>query len=99
LKMRVREQTPDAVFKGFCAIAFSLFVSEKKLILSYLLFGMGFGWLAFMVCENMGWIEVERASKCKCKCKEVRIHYICHLLNPKQGQQAVTSSAEKDLQL
>jgi len=95
--MRVREQTPDAVFKGFCAIAFSLFVSEKKMILSYLLFGMGFGWLAFMVCENMGWIEVERPSKCKCK--EVRIYCIRHLLIPKQGQQAVTSSAEKDLQL
>ena len=97
--MRVREQTPDAVFKGFCAIAFSLYVSEKKLILSYLLSGMGFGWLAFMVGENMGWIEVEWASKCKCKCKEVRIYCIRHLLIPKQGQQAVTSSAEKDLQL
>jgi len=70
--MRIREETPDAIFKGFCAIALSLFVSEKKTILSYLLFGMGFGWLAFMVCENMGWIKVERASKCKCK--EVRMH-------------------------
>ena len=58
---------------------------------------MGFGWLAFMVCENMGWIEVERASKCKCK--EVRICYIRHVLIPKQGQQAVMSSAEKGIQL
>jgi len=95
--MRVREQTPDAVFKGFCAIAFSLFVSEKKMILSYLLFGMGFGWLAFMVCENMGWIEVERAFKCKCK--EVCIHYIRQVLIPKQGQQANMPSTEKDIQL
>jgi hypothetical protein len=65
--MRIKEETPDAVFKGFCAIALSLFVSEKKTILSYLLFGMGFGWLAFMVCENMGWIKVDRPAKCKCK--------------------------------
>jgi hypothetical protein len=69
--MRIREETPDAIFKGFGAIAFSLYVAEKKTILSYLLFGMGFGWLAFMVCENMGWIKVDRPVKCDCKCKEV----------------------------
>jgi hypothetical protein len=68
--MRIREETPDAVFKGFCAIAFSLFVAEKKTILSYLLFGMGFGWLFFMVSETMGWIKVDRPSR-GCRCKEV----------------------------
>jgi hypothetical protein len=78
--MRIREETPDAVFKGFCAIALSLFVSEKKTILSYLLFGMGFGWLAFMVCENMGWIKVDRPPKCKCK--EVCMISAFHLLSP-----------------
>jgi hypothetical protein len=65
--MQIREETPDAIFKGFCAIALGLFVSEKKTMLSYLLFGMGFGWLAFMVCEPLGWIQVDRPPKCKCK--------------------------------
>ena len=71
--MRMKEETPDAIFKGFCAIALSLFVSEKKTILSYLLFGMGFGWLVFIVCEATGWIEVDRKPTA-CKCKEVCMH-------------------------
>jgi hypothetical protein len=76
--MQIREDTPDAVFKGFCAIAFSLYVAEKKTILSYLLFSMGFGWLAFMVCENMAWIKLDRQSTA-CKCKEVRMHNFRHV--------------------
>lgn len=74
--MPIREETPDAVFKGFCAIALGLWAGDKKTILSYLLFTMGFGWLAFMVCENMGWIQVDRPSTCKCNevCLMVEYH-------------------------
>jgi len=71
--MRIKEETPDAIFKGFCAIALSLFFSEKKTILSYLLFGMGSGWLVFIACEAMGWIKVDRRPAA-CKCKEVCMH-------------------------
>jgi len=70
--MRIREETPDAVFKGFCVIAFSLFVAEKKTILSYLLFGVGFGWLVFVVCEGIGWIKVDRRFT-ECKYEKVRL--------------------------
>jgi len=77
--MKIRKETPDAVFKGFCAIAFSLFVAEKKTILSYLLFGMGLGWLAFVLCEGIGWIKVDRPST-ECKCEKVRPISVFHLL-------------------
>lgn len=70
--MPIREDTPDAVFKGFCAIAFSLYVSEHKTLLSYLLFGMGFSLIVFMICETAGWVKVDRPVKgCECKCREV----------------------------
>ena len=77
--MRIKEETPDAIFKGFCAIALSLFFSEKRTILSYLLFGMGLGWLAFVLCEGIGWIKVDRPST-ECKCEIVRLISVFHLL-------------------
>ena len=70
--MRIKEETPDAIFKGFCAIALSLFVSEKKEILSYLLFGMGAILVIFMICEPLGWVSIDRRpTDCKCRCKQV----------------------------
>jgi hypothetical protein len=56
--MRIREETPNEIFKGFCAIALGLFVSEQKTILSYLLFGMGSSLLALVAAEMIGWVEV-----------------------------------------
>lgn len=60
--MRIREDTPNAIFKGFCAIALGLWCGDHKQILSYLLFGMGFGSLALVAAEMAGWVEVVRPS-------------------------------------
>ena len=96
--MRVREETPDAIFKGFCAIALSLWVSEKKMLLSYLLFGMGAGWIVFMVCELLGWVTIDRRPT-ECKCKEVSIRSALQALILQQVPETVSSNAEKGIKL
>lgn len=58
--MLIREELPDSIFKGFCAIALGLWAGEQKAILSYLLFAMGFGWLSLIVAELLGLITIDR---------------------------------------
>lgn len=63
--MRIREDIPDSIFKGFCAIALGLWAGDHKTILSYLLFGMGFSWLALIFAEMVGWVQIIRLSDAK----------------------------------
>lgn len=63
--MRVREDLPDSIFKGFCAIALGLWAGDHKTILSYLLFAMGFSWLALIIAEMVGWVQIIRKPDSK----------------------------------
>jgi hypothetical protein len=63
--MRIREELPNSIFKGFCAIALGLWAGDHKTILSYLLFGMGFSWLALIVAELAGVVTIIRPSDSK----------------------------------
>lgn len=60
--MRIKEEIPNALFKAFCAIALGLWAGDKKTILCYLLFGMGFSLMALVAVEIVGWVEVIRPS-------------------------------------
>lgn len=63
--MRIREDLPDSIFKGFCAIALGLWAGEHKMILSYLLFAMGFSWLALIFGEMVGRVQIIRKADSK----------------------------------
>jgi hypothetical protein len=63
--MRIREEIPNSLFKGFCAIALGLWAGDHKIILSYLLFGMGFSWLALILAEVAGVVTIIRPSDSK----------------------------------
>lgn len=74
--MRIREDTPNAIFKAFCAFALAVWCGDHKKTLSYLLFGMGFSWLALVAAEMIGWVEIIRPSTSQ-RNEEVCLNICC----------------------